>query len=171
MFNIFQSSIEERIFKVIWPQMPRDAAWPQMSRGADRKAFSRVQAVTAIPNLAVAISIVYSGREESDARRIILEVERRMFSAIKSIEYTYQVQEVLKLPEEQALWENWAETPAKNGNSNLNTILRTVYEKRLSEYQRDIRRGIALAVSGEFSACGSFVFIQEGTDPNVEAQS
>lgn len=148
------------MFAVIWPRT-EDLRTSIPLRHPCPPAL--VQATIAIPNLAVAATLLYQGLPDNQAHAATAAIEALMFKLIDADQASYPVFEVLRLADEQRLWEmetlGYGADP--NIRSNLDTIIRTVHWLRLAQYQDECRKGFRMLVenSSQLGAFGPLGFI------------
>lgn len=158
MFSLFKTSIEERLFPLIWPK-PNDTAVVMCETGGGLECpTAAVQATTAIANLAIA-SDHFSQRFPADrAHDTNEQIQRLIFTHIASDGFRYEVATILKLREEQEQWRKAIGMGAE-ALSNLDTIMRVVFRKRILQYREDMTKANLAARSGEFGEYGPMGYV------------
>ena len=150
MFSFLNAPLERRMFALIWPRTEElRAAIPE---GHSARAHPVVlQATIAIPNLAVAATLLFRGLPREKAHATTAKIEEFIFELIATDQGSYTVSEVLKLASEQRAWQMEAFGLAANPStqSNLDTIIRVVYSSRFLKYQDECQKGFLMATKNQ----------------------
>jgi hypothetical protein len=125
MFSFLKAPLDRRMFALIWPRT-KDI------RG-DHPVL--IQATIAIPNLAIAATLLLQRLPREIAEATAVKIESLMFELIAADQAFYSVGEVLQLPAERNAWRMYTLSAEPSVQSNLDTIIRVVYSMRLDKYQ------------------------------------
>jgi len=94
MFGFLKAPLEQRMFALIWPRT-------EDIRGAHPVL---IQATIAIPNLAIAATLLLRSLPREKAEATAVKIEALMFRLIAADQAFYSVGEVLQLAAERNAW-------------------------------------------------------------------
>ena len=157
MFGFLKVPLEQRMFPLIWPRT--DDLLATIPPGHTARAHPvALQATLAIPNLAIAATLLFKNLPRATAQATMRRMEATMFDLIAADQADYAVSGILRLESEQKVWltqlamlgipvGSETDLDMALGRSNLDTILRVVYPVRLEQYQQECRKGFLLATT------------------------
>ena len=157
MFGFLKAPLEHRMFALIWPRT--DELLATIPLGHPTRAHPvALQATIAIPNLAIAATLLFERLPRERAQATMRKMEATMFELIAADQADYAVSDILRLQSEQKVWltqlamlgvplGSGSNLDTVLGRSNLDTILRVVYPMRIEQYQQECRKGLLLATT------------------------
>jgi hypothetical protein len=143
MFDFFKAPIEQRLIKYVWPNID-DIKCVLPDDHPALKYPIALQASTAVANLAIAATDIMQIFPAEKAKTMIRKTEILLFQRIEADHsFSYPVSRILRLRSEQNMWRAAMQGADPDSLSNLDTIIRSVYGRRLQQYQAAYYKGVS----------------------------